>query len=211
MTETFGQRLKRLREAKGLTHMDMCKKIGNYHIESIQKIEGDRFDPGALYAFTVGKLASILGVSMEYLYAGVEPAPVADTPGKRIRVRRDELGETFRDCACNAREFSPSLSNTDWLMLEADSLDDEQVEILFPAVSRALGVNVEWILTGSEPKVPEVVKVATKRAGYMVRFLRTMVQENEMSETDTVELSVIVAKGFGRKIVEMIGTGRPIE
>ena len=65
-TETFGQRLRMLRQQKGLTQEGLAVRL-NSSQNMITKYENDLVNPGALI---LQSMADELGVTMDYLWRG---------------------------------------------------------------------------------------------------------------------------------------------
>ena len=67
MSETFGQRVKKLREMKGMSQMDVCKRLGYKTRSTLCAIENGTnkvtFD-------RIGPLARVLDTTPEYLIYG---------------------------------------------------------------------------------------------------------------------------------------------
>lgn len=66
MKEDFGERLRRLREQKGLTQTALATLAGTYSSD-ISYYEAGKTEPRAQ---TLHNLATVLGVSMDYLWKG---------------------------------------------------------------------------------------------------------------------------------------------
>ena len=83
MEETFGQRVKRLRLASGMTQPELAQQIGSA-TSQISAIEQDARQDGPA-AFKMPALAQALGVSLDYLFLGrstvidtLVPVPLLD-------------------------------------------------------------------------------------------------------------------------------------
>jgi transcriptional regulator with XRE-family HTH domain len=76
-TETLGQRLKRLREAAGMSQQRLADLAG-VPVGTLRNAEYDRREP---LVGTAGKLAKALGVSLDVL-AGLDEPP-AEKPKKK--------------------------------------------------------------------------------------------------------------------------------
>ena len=64
--ESFGERLRRLREAKGMTQTGLGMKLHTSQ-NMMHRYETDKTYPGALI---LESMADVLGVSMDYLWKG---------------------------------------------------------------------------------------------------------------------------------------------
>lgn len=87
-TETWGQRLTRLREARGLTKTELAAACARYR-HRIDRNNVRRWEEGELSARidNFAALARVLGVSMDVLFYGEEEAA-------RIEAERRERGTT---------------------------------------------------------------------------------------------------------------------
>lgn len=150
MSETFGQRLRRLREAKGWSTAELACKAGMDH-KAIEHAENNSVLVGNYQSSDLLRLANVFGVTMDYLYTGRESW--ANTPGKRIRQRRDELGWDFEECYKDFAE--EGLSPHALLEVDAKGYCGED---MVDSIADHLGVTPEWIMTGAEPKFPEPPK-----------------------------------------------------
>lgn len=77
MASTFGQSLKEIRRAKGISQRELAKKVG-VDFSYISKIENDRLAPPA--ADTIVKICKALAISPDDLLAvtGKMPTPVKE-------------------------------------------------------------------------------------------------------------------------------------
>ena len=85
MSETFGQRIQRLRKQKGLTQEDIAKRI-TISPQAVSKWENDASSPDITM---IGDLADILGVSVDELL-GREPSE-KEEPEKEIHDEDDPV------------------------------------------------------------------------------------------------------------------------
>jgi transcriptional regulator with XRE-family HTH domain len=82
--ETFGQRLKRLREAAGLTQLELADAAG-MHRFGVAKLERDEYSPSW---DTVQALCQGLGISCAVFEGTVKPPPGPKPPMKRGRPKK---------------------------------------------------------------------------------------------------------------------------
>lgn len=210
-SETFGQRLKRLREAKGWTHRQLMEEADHY-IDTEALISAElSVVPDIWPAFTMSRVSKAFGVSMDYLYHGVDPiakalgSPTANTPGKRIRQRRDELGWSFHDLY----RKSHGLSELGLARLECDATKEPvgAYRTELSSIAVWLGVNPEWILTGNEPKFPAKQKASNAEWIESVDLGRTRTEGGWCEAT----LIVTMKPEYLEKVREAIRAGRAVE
>jgi transcriptional regulator with XRE-family HTH domain len=72
MKETFGQKLRTLRRAAGITQRELAKKVG-VDFSYISKLENDRLPPPA--ADTAVKISGALGITPDELVAATGKIP----------------------------------------------------------------------------------------------------------------------------------------
>lgn len=90
MTQTFGQRIKELRKAKGLSQRAVAAQVG-INFTYLSKIENDRVDFAAFPSEdTIRKLAKVLEADVDELLLMAEKIP------DHIRKRVLEKPEAFR-------------------------------------------------------------------------------------------------------------------
>jgi hypothetical protein len=187
--ETFGVRVRRLREAKGY----------------FERVNED-CDPDKFPAIALCRLAASLGVSMDYLYSGAESDSWANTPGKRIRMRRDELG-------WSAVKMTDE-SKVSWITLAHLEMDpDGYVGASAGAVhsvAKALGVTPSWILTGAEPKFPPKPKApdADWFRGWSGGNDSPCITMKAMGDLDCISCAFYVDRGMAANMIELIRTGK---
>lgn len=84
---SFGSRLRKLREAEGMSQADLCGKVG-ISKGFLSDLENERRTPGA---DKLHKLAQALGVSMDYLWTGKNQNETRQT-----RPARTETSKGYR-------------------------------------------------------------------------------------------------------------------
>jgi len=133
-TETIGQRVKRLREAKGLSQADFEYQVLRPHYHGI--VYDVERDDERISILVLKKLAAFFGVTLSYLLEG---EPVANTPGKRIRQRRDELGWSVLE----ARWKVFGSLGVDYCCFESDDCNNAGTfELEWTKIADALGVTL---------------------------------------------------------------------
>jgi transcriptional regulator with XRE-family HTH domain len=99
-TETFGQRLRRLREACGLRKTGLARRVGLTEAAIRQLESGHTKSPTLVVGLRIAKL---LGVSPDYLAIGDETADDAGV----LRVMLTRLDDHERRLAQAERRLSP--------------------------------------------------------------------------------------------------------
>ena len=94
--ETLGERVARLRRARGLRQKDLADRIGAT-VQRVSRYENDRYSPRVE---TLAQLANLLEVSVDFLVTGRSSPPVAPGEDPRLRERLpaiERLPQSYRD------------------------------------------------------------------------------------------------------------------
>lgn len=99
---TLGERLKMLREERGLTQAEVAKLVGCETAAAVANWEHGRREPSVMQ---LARLARAWGVTVDYLIAGVSSSDALVAELDRLRKERDELEERIRTHPLSRRDL----------------------------------------------------------------------------------------------------------
>jgi transcriptional regulator with XRE-family HTH domain len=162
----FGMRLRRLRQAAGLTLKDLAERAG-LAISTISKIENDRMSP--TYDVLL-RLASGLAIDLSALLEG--PAPAAPQALGRLDVTRAEARLKHPTGTYVYEPFATGLTrkgmDPTFVRVTARSIDE------FPALIRHPGEELVYVISGTVELHAEFYAPIRLEAGDSVYYDATM-------------------------------------
>ncbi len=195
----IGQNIKKLREARNLTHEGLAESLANRNIsaEHIKTWEEAKEEPDAGNIFALStyfnrKVDAICGL----VPCLVSKAPDGLTAGQRIKALRQKAGLTMQEFTTSYVQFAGKggiVKNSSIWLWENDKIVPSAESLT--TLAGYFGVTPEYIISGTEKKIEESKKQKRKETGMERgrKNLRDLIEGKGMSKRyaalKTAELS----------------------